>query len=234
VRDQVVTTISSATPGGISLATTVITVLGAIALTLFVLFFLLKDGDGMWQWVVHTAPARHRDRIEEAGQRGWDTASRYVVGVVIIAVADSVLIGAGLFAVGVPVALSLSVLVFFGAFVPVLGALISGAVAVAVALVTNGTVAALIVLAIVLIVQNVEGNLLQPLVQGRAVHLHPVVIIVVVTAGYLLFGIAGAVVAVPLVAVTYTAARSLRDRESVPKDPPLQGNTPFPPPETRQ
>lgn len=111
---------------------------------LFVLFFLLKDGTGMWRWTVGTAPAQHRARLDEAGHRAWETTRHYVLGVVVIALADAVLIGAGLFVLGVPLVLSLSILVFLGAFVPFLGALVSGAVAALVTLVTNGPGAALI------------------------------------------------------------------------------------------
>ncbi len=223
IRAQIVNSITSAMPSGFTLASMVVTGLAAVILALIVLFFLLKDGPGMWQWVVEAAPAGYRERVDEAGRLAWQTTGRYVVGVVVIAVADAVLIGAGLFAVGVPLALSLSVLVFLGAFVPLLGATVSGAVAVLVTLVTNGLVSALIVLGIVLVVQNVEGNLLQPLVQGRAVRLHPTVIIVAVTAGFQLFGIAGAVVAVPVIAVTYRVASYLRHADQTtpaPQPPP--------------
>ncbi len=210
-RDQVVGAIQSRFPSGITAATMLISAGSGMLIALFVLFFLLKDGTGMWHWILGTAPARHRARLDGAGHRAWDTTSRYVVGVVVIALADAVLIGAGLFVLGVPLALSLSILVFLAAFVPFLGALVSGAVAALVTLVTNGFGAALIVVGIVLVVQNVEGNLLQPLVQGHQVRLHPAVIIVVVTVGYLLLGIPGAVVAVPVAAVAHGVAGYLRN-----------------------
>lgn len=220
VRNQIVSGGQSAMPSGVTLASMTITVLGAVLLALFVLFFLLKDGPGMWQWVVRAAPAPYRERVDKAGRQAWETTGNYVVGTVIIALADAVGIGIALFALGVPLATSLTLLVFLGAFVPLLGAIVSGAVAVLVTLVTNGFAAALIVLGVVLVVQNVEGNLLQPLIQGRQVKLHPVVIIVVVTAGYLLFGIAGAVVAVPVVAVFYRVASYLRNPEQPAAAPP--------------
>lgn len=210
VRSQIVSGVQSAIPSGFTLASMAIAAVSGMLLALFVLFFLLKDGPGMWRWIVEAAPAHHRERLDEAGRRAWETTGNYVVGAVLIAVADAVGIGIALFALGVPLATSLTLLVFLGAFVPLLGAIVSGAVAVLVTLVTKGFVAALIVLLVVLVVQNVEGNLLQPLIQGRAVKLHPVVILVVVTAAYLLFGIAGAVVAVPVVAVSYRVARYLR------------------------
>jgi predicted PurR-regulated permease PerM len=213
VRTQIIDAVRAAAPSGVAAANTVISVLSGLLIALFVLFFFLKDGAGMWRAVVAVGPAAHRDRLEEAGRRGWETLSRYVRGVVVIALADAVLIGIGLFVLGVPLALTLSLLVFLGAFVPLLGATVSGAAAVLVALVTRGPVIALIVLGIVLVVQNVEGNLLQPFVQSRAVKLHPVVILLSVTAGWLLFGVAGAVIAVPLVAVVRSVAEALRSQD---------------------
>ncbi|MDN5747342.1 MAG: AI-2E family transporter, partial [Pseudonocardia sp.] len=203
VANQIVGALQSAAPNGFAAAATLIAVLGGVVIALFVLFFLLKDGTGMWRWLVGTAPARYRERVDEAGRRAWDTASRYMVGLVLIALIDAVLIGAALFALGVPLAMSLTVLIFFGAFVPFLGAFVSGLVAALVTLVSKGLIAALIVVGVTVVVQNLEGNVLAPLIQGHQLRLHPVVILVVVTAGYLLFGIAGAVVAVPVAAVTY-------------------------------
>jgi predicted PurR-regulated permease PerM len=214
VRDHLVGAVERAAPSGVAAAGTVLSALTGVVVALFVLFFLLKDGKGLWNGVVAMAPASHRERVAVAGEQAWDTLSRYVRGVVIIAVVDSVLTGIGLFALRVPLALSLAVLVFFGAFVPLAGATVSGAVAVLVALVTRGPVIALVALGIVLVVQNVEGNILQPFVQSRAVRLHPVVILIAVTAGVLLFGIAGAVVAVPVVAVVHRVVGALRRHEA--------------------
>ena len=137
-----------------------------------------------------------------------------------IALADAMLISTGLFVLGVPLALSLSLLVLLGGFVPYLGALVSGTVAALVTLVTNGVGAALVVVGIVVVVQNVEGNLLQPLVQGHQIRLHPAVILVVVSVGYFLFGAAGAVVAVPITAVLYRVGSYLRTTESEGTTPP--------------
>jgi len=209
-RDQIVSAIWSAAPNGFAAANMVLSVLTGVVIALFVLFFLIKDGKGMWHWVLDVAPARHRGRVDEAGHLAWDMTRRYVLGVVIVALIDAAVIGTGLFVIGVPLALSLTVLTFLGAFVPLLGATVSGAVAALVTLVTNGLGAALIVVGLVLLVQNLEGNLLQPLIQARTVRLHPVAVLVAVTAGFLIFGIAGAVVAVPVTAVTYRVATYLR------------------------
>lgn len=135
----------------------------------------------------------------------------YTRGVVAVAVIDAVLIGLGLLVLGVPLVLPLAVLTFFGAFVPIIGATLAGAAAVLVALVSDGVGTALAVLAVVLVVQQVEGNLLQPLIMRRAVHLHPVAIVLAVSAGALLAGVPGAIIATPLLAVGYRVTAFARD-----------------------
>lgn len=216
LRAQVVGAVRSGLPGDVAAARMLVDAGSGALIAVLVLFFVLKDGTGMWRWIVDTVPARHRGRFDEAGHRAWDTMSNYAVGVVIIALADSALIGTGLFVLGVPLALSLSLLVFLGGFVPYLGALVSGTAAALVTLVTNGPGAALTVVGIVVLVQNIEGNVLQPLVQGRQVRLHPMVILLVVAVGYLLFGVGGAVVAVPVAAAVYRVGSYLRGVGSEP------------------
>ncbi|NEK84962.1 AI-2E family transporter [Blastococcus saxobsidens] len=210
IRDRIVTQLFAAVPDPVSGATMAVTVVSALLLVLFIVFFLLKDGAGMWAWIVERVPARQRERIDGAGDRAWSTLSAYVLGVVAVAAVDAALIGLGLLIVGVPLWLSLTLLTFFGAFVPYFGAVLSGAAAVLVTLVTNGAADAITILIVVLVVQQIEGNLLQPLIMRRAVQLHPVVTLVAVTSGTLLFGILGAVVAVPLTAVTHHVAEYLR------------------------
>lgn len=177
--------------------------LAGIAIVVFVLFFLLKDGPQMWSWVLRWVGPRRRQKTDQLGVRAWETLTGYTHGVVIVALVDAVAIGAGLYLVGVPLWLSLALLVFIGAFVPFVGATVTGILAVGVTAVTVGTWQALIILVVVLVVQQVEGNVLQPLVVGRAVELHPVIVLISVTTGGLLAGIGGAVLAVPLVAVAY-------------------------------
>ncbi|PPK92925.1 putative PurR-regulated permease PerM [Kineococcus xinjiangensis] len=203
LRNQMVSAVSSAVPTPVGGARTLLQLLTAVALGLFAVFFFLKEGEEMWRWLVRRVTPRHRATVDRAGRAAWGTLTGYVVGLTLVALADAVLIGTGLFFVGVPLWLSLALLTFVGAYVPILGATVAGAVAVLVTMVTNGPQDALIVLGIVLLVQQVEGNLLQPLVVGRAVQLHPVVALVAVTAGTLLLGITGALLAVPLTAVVY-------------------------------
>ncbi len=204
--------VQGAAPAPANGAALALNALGATLVALFLVFFFCKDGPTMWAWAVSLAPARHREVVETAGQVAWSTLSRYVTGTAIIALIDAVAIGMGLVILGVPMALSLSLLVFIGAFVPLLGAIASGAVATAVALATEGFVPALIVLGIVITVQQIEGNLLQPLIMGRALHLHPTVIVLAVTAGFLLGGVAGAVIAVPVIGVVYKVGSFLREQ----------------------
>ncbi|MBW8481878.1 AI-2E family transporter [Actinomadura parmotrematis] len=174
------------------------------ALTAFVLlFFLLKDGPGMWDWIVRRTPAAHRDRVRAGGQAGWTTLTAYIRGELVIALVDAAGIGLALVLVGVPLAVPLAALTFIAAFVPIVGALASGAVAVLITLVGNGLGDAILVLVAIIAVQQIEGNLLQPVIIGRALDLHGAVVLVAVTAGTLVAGIAGAVLAVPLLAVCY-------------------------------
>jgi len=195
-------------------ALTLVEVLAAIALALFVAFFLLKDGPSIWSWTLAQLPDRGRAASAEAGEAAWDTVTRYVRGILIVAVIDAIGIGVALALIGVPLVLPLALLVFVGAFVPYIGSTVSGAVAVVVAFAANGPVDALLVLAAVIVVQQLEGNFLEPFIVGWQVRLHPVMVVVVVFAGSLVAGIAGAILAVPLAAVAYRVFRVLQGRRA--------------------
>jgi predicted PurR-regulated permease PerM len=223
LRDQIVSFVDQVVPSPVAGARIALNVLVAFLLALFAVFFFLKDGDRMWQWALERTPQAGRDRVDGAGRVAWTTLTSCVTAATLVAVIDAALIGGGLFFVGVPLWPSLALLTFLGAFVPILGATVTGVVAVLVTLVTNGASDAVIILGVVLVVQQVEGNLLHPLLMGRAVHLHPVVTLVAVTCGTLLLGIPGAMLAVPLVAVSYRIAEFVRtDRrpQDVHDDPP--------------
>lgn len=211
IRNTVVDRLYALVPEPAAAARMAVFVLAAIILVTFLTFFLLKDGAAMWSWLLSWVPARRREQVDGAGQSAWTVLSQYVRGVVVVALIDAVGIGVALLILGVPLWVSLTLLTFLGAFIPLFGATVSGAVAVLVTLVTNGVTDAVIVLVVVLVVQQVEGNVLQPLIVGRTVRLHPVVILVAVTAGSLLWGIAGALLAVPLVAVTYRVLGFVRE-----------------------
>jgi putative heme transporter len=190
--------------GVVSFTSTAAEAVTGIFLILFTVIFFLYDGRGIWNWFVNLFPRRAHESMHEASALGWASLTGYVRGTAIIALVDAVLIGIGIAIVGVPLALPLGVIVFFGAFIPIVGALVAGFIAVAVALATEGLVAALIVLGIIIAVQQLEGHILQPVVMGKLVKVHPLGVVLAVTAGSLLLGILGAVVAVPIVAVATT------------------------------
>jgi putative heme transporter len=186
-----------------------VSVVTGLVLAVALLFFILRDGSGFWARVVRLFPAESRAGIDRAGERAWRVLGGYVRGIALIAAIDAVLIGIGLWILGVPLAFALAVLIFLGSFVPFVGATISGMVAVLVALADGGVTTALIALGIVLGVQFLEGNFLQPVIQSRTVDLHPAVILLAVAAGGSLFGILGAYLAVPVTAVAFAVIATL-------------------------
>lgn len=209
-----------------TLAVAVVEVFTALALALVLLFFFVKDGEQLVSWFLKMTPAAHRDDVRAAGQRGWVALSGFVRGTSLVALIDAVGIGLGLLILGVPLVLPLSVLVFFGGFVPVIGAFVTGFLAVLVALADQGIQAAVIMTLIVLAVQQIESNLLQPTIMKRAVSLHPVVILAVLTAGAVLIGIVGAFLAVPVTAVIAAVGNELRIRHGLRSEGRRPGPTP--------
>lgn len=201
------------TNGALSTATTFGNFLTGLVLALFTLIFFLHDGRGIWQYLIKVVPAANRRRVDIAGIRGFASLVGYVRATALVAVADAIGIGIGLTVIGVPLAIPLSALVFLGGFIPVVGAVASGTVAIIVALVTKGWLAGLLVLAVVLAVQQIEGNVLQPALLGRAVSLHALAVVLAISAGAVLAGIIGALISVPLVAVLNAAIRSLVSEE---------------------
>ena len=184
--------------------------LGALAITLTVLFFFIKDGAGMWRWFCRLFPEGRRPALYELGNRSWSVLSAYVKGVVFVALVDAVGIGLGLLIIGIPLVLPLAVLTFVLAFIPIVGAIAAGLAAVLVALVAEGPVAALLVLGLVVLVQQLESNVLYPWIVGKTVELHPVAVLLAVTIGGLLYGIVGAALAVPLAVVGAAAATTIQ------------------------
>ncbi len=191
-------------------AALVVELVAGVVLTIVLAFFSLKDGDRMWEWVLHHAGGDRRQRLEQHGRRVRARLGAYLRGVVIVALFDAVFIGLALVIIGVPLALPLAVLTFVTAFVPIVGATVAGAAATLVALVAGGLDDALLVLAAVVVVQQVESQILSPVVVGRAVRLHPAAVLVAVTAGAVVYGVVGAALAAPLAAVV-TALLSDQD-----------------------
>jgi predicted PurR-regulated permease PerM len=203
VRDAVVALVTSAQFGTGALAgvTAVVELVTGTLLVIVILFFFLKDGGKIWRFFLRFLHGDLLGRAHRIGDVTPTVLGQYVRGTAIIALFDAVLIGTGLAILQVPLALPLAVIVFLTAFIPLIGATIAGILAALVALVANGPLVALIVVAIVVVVNQIEGDLLNPVVMAGALRLHPLVILVALTVGTILGGIAGAVLAVPLVAV---------------------------------
>lgn len=210
LSDAIGSNTKALTNAGLEGVTVIVELLTGILLAMFSTLFLLFDGPNIWNWVLRLFPEAARDGLAGAGPRAWRTLTLYVRGTVIVALIDAIFIGIGIFFLGVPMAVPLAVVIFLSSFVPLVGAVASGAVAVVVALVTEGPFTALMVLAVVLAVQQIEGHILQPFILGRAVRVHPLAVVLSVAAGSMIAGIGGAISAVPLVAVLNTAIGYLR------------------------
>jgi predicted PurR-regulated permease PerM len=205
------------TSTGIATVATIAELVTGMLLVIFATFFFLRDGRSIWRFIVRLFPVNARWSLADAGDAAWATLGSYVRATVLVAFIDAVGIGLALVVLEVEFAFPLAALVFLGAFVPIVGASISGAVAALVALVDEGWVVALITLGAVILVQQIEGHVLQPLIMGRAVAVHPLAVIIGIACGVVLAGIIGALVAVPLIAVLNTAVRRLsRRRPEVP------------------
>ncbi|MFV0426699.1 MAG: AI-2E family transporter [Beutenbergiaceae bacterium] len=217
-QNQLSENVDSIVGGALSLTSSAGHVAAGALIMMFCLFFFLKEGDMVWNWLVRLFPRRARAKVDGAGMRAWISLGDYARTQIVVAVVDAIGIGLGAMILGVPLALPLAILVFVGAFVPIIGALISGSVAVAVALVAGGPFEAVVMLAIVLAVQQVEGHFLQPLLMSRALKLHPVAVLLGVTTGTVLGGIAGALFAVPLIATVNTAVKYLNGDDPLSKE----------------
>lgn len=216
LREAVGANTDEITSAGLEGVTVIVEALTGILLTMFSTLFLLYDGKRIWQWTLKLVPAAARPGVAGAGPRAWRTLTAYVRGTVIVALIDAIFIGLGIFFLDVPMAVPLAVFIFLFAFIPLVGAVVSGALAVVVALVTQGVFTAVMALLVVLAVQQIEGHILQPFILGRAVRVHPLAVVLSVAAGGMVAGIGGAVVAVPLVAVTNTVVGYLRSYSQEP------------------
>ncbi|MFE4497147.1 AI-2E family transporter [Streptomyces niveus] len=224
-----------------SMVTTVVTGVSTVVngvvtavLALFLMFFFLKDGPKFLPWLARQLPGRLATDIPVVAARSWDTLGAFVRSQAFVGLLDAVFIGLGLWIVDVPLVLPLAVLTFVSAFVPVVGALFAGLVAVLIALVSNGPTDALIVLAVIIVVQQLEGNVFQPMIQSRGLGLHAAVVLLAVTLGASLAGIVGSLLAVPiaaLIAVVWNYVREqLTDPEPEPEPDPAPDQDPVPDP----
>ena len=197
------------TSGALSTAATLTEIVTGALLTLFTVIFLLYGGRQIFDFLTRIVPAQSRERVRDAGRAGFHSLTGYVRATALVALVDAVGIGAGLAIMGIPLALPLASLVFLGAFIPVVGAVITGLLAVVVALLTKGVVVALITLGLIIGIMQLESHVLQPILMGRAVSIHPLAVVLAIATGAVLAGIVGALLAVPAVAFLNSAIRVL-------------------------
>jgi len=189
-------------------------------IVLFSTFFFLSDGDRIWAWLVRLAPRAARERVDSSGRVAWISLTQFVRATVIVALVDATGIALVAAVLGVPFVLAIAVLVFLGAFIPMVGATVAGTVAILVALVDQGPITALLMLGGVILVQQIEGHILQPFLMGRWVSLHPLGVIVAIAGGVIVAGIAGALVAVPLAATVNAVVQHLAEHTEIGGDDP--------------
>ena len=197
------------TSGALSTAATLTEIVTGALLMLFTLIFLLYGGRNIYSYLTTIVPFRARDRVRDAGRAGFGSLIGYVRATFLVALVDAIGIGTGLAIMGIPLALPLASLVFLGAFIPLVGAVLTGFLAVVVALLAKGFVYALITFGLIIAVQQLEAHVLQPLVMGRAVSIHPLAIVLAISAGAVLAGIVGALLSVPVLAFLNSAIRVL-------------------------
>ncbi|OIK05125.1 AI-2E family transporter [Streptomyces monashensis] len=210
LREAIGANTDQITSAGLEGVQVIVDFLTGLLLVFFSTLFLLYDGKRIWEWFLKLVPAAARPGVAGAGPRAWRTLTAYVRGTVLVALIDATFIGIGIYFLNVPMAVPLAVFIFLFSFIPLVGAVASGALAVIVALVTQGVFTAVMTLVVVLAVQQIEGHVLQPFILGRAVRVHPLAVVLAVAAGGMVAGIGGAVVAVPLVAVTNTVVGYLK------------------------
>jgi predicted PurR-regulated permease PerM len=201
------------TSGALSTAGTVTEIVTGALLVLFTLIFVLHGGRNIYAFVTKLFPEGVRERVRDAGRSGFHSLIGYVRATFLVALVDAIGIGTGLAIMGIPLALPLASLVFLGAFIPLVGAVVAGFLAVVVALIAKGWIFALITLGLIIAVQQLEGHVLQPLVMGRAVSIHPLAVVLAIAGGGVLAGIVGALLAVPTVAFLNSAVRVLLARD---------------------
>jgi putative heme transporter len=198
----------------LSTGKTVVEVLAGAALVVFSTILLLYDGERIWKFLLKAAPRSSRERVDRTARAGWQTIGHYVRGTLIVATFHGVVVTVTLTILGVPLAFPLGVLVALGSFVPLVGAFVTGTLAVAVAGLSKGLLAAVVVVIVLLVDNQIEAHVLQPFVVGRYVRIHPLAVVLSLGVGGILFGIFGAIVAVPVVAFVNSAIRAWRDQPS--------------------
>lgn len=216
LQQQISQNIDRIVSGAMSVTSSVGHIFAGSLIAIFCLFFFLKDGRDIWTWIVRLFPSQTRERVDGAALRSWISLGAYTRTQIIVALVDGIGIGLGAYLLKVPLAVPIGVLVFLGAFIPIIGATVTGAVAVAVALVDSGLGTAVAMFVVVLLVQQLESNLLQPMLMSKALSLHPVGVLLAVAAGTIVAGIVGALFAVPVLAIINTAIQYLNGEDPAP------------------
>ncbi|KQQ05441.1 hypothetical protein ASG06_02325 [Rathayibacter sp. Leaf185] len=196
--------------GALAVGSQVAELVAGALLTLFSLIFLLLDGRRIWEWILRLLPRRARPALERGGAAGWRTLSQFVRAQLGVAAINAIGIGIGALALQLPLVVPIAIVVFLGSFVPILGAIVTGALAALVALVFSGPVAALVMIGVVVLVHLLEGHVLQPLILGTAVKVHPLAVVLGVATGLEVGGLAGALFAVPVIATLNSAITAMR------------------------
>ena len=189
------------------------TLIVAGSVFMFAVIFFLMTPQRIWDWLLSWIPQKYRTHIDTSGRIAWDSISGYTVGIVVVAIADATLVFIGLLILQVPLAPALAAVVFFGAFIPVIGAPVATFFAAVVALAERGPLIALLVVGLTVVVGSFDGDVLQPLVMGKAVNLHPLAIVIVIAAGSIALGIVGALIAVPIAGALYGIAKYVTNRD---------------------
>jgi putative heme transporter len=213
------------TSGALSTAGTITEIVTGAFVVLFTLIFFLYGGRNIYEYVTRIFPVNVREKVRAAGKAGFGSLIGYVRATFLVALVDAIGIGTGLAIMGVPLALPLASLVFLGAFIPLVGAVIAGFLAVIVALLSKGFIYALITFALIIAVQQLEGHVMQPLVMGRAVQIHPLAVVLGISTGGVLAGIVGALLAVPTIASLNSAIRVLLERDEEVGEPGEQSDS---------
>jgi predicted PurR-regulated permease PerM len=199
--------------------TTATHVIAGVFIALFCTFFFLYEGGRIWAWLIRLFPRVARPKADSSGRQAWVSLTAFVRATILVAGVDAIGITIGAAALGLPLVSAIGILVFVGSFVPVVGALVSGSVAVLVALVAKGPLVAVLMLAVVIAVQQLEAHVLQPFLLGRAVSVHPLAVILAIASGVIIAGIVGALVAVPTAAVLNTVVNHLAGNDHQPEPP---------------
>ena len=211
LTNQVTKNSSAIASAAVSTGKTVLDVVTGLLLALFVTIFLLYDGPGVWQFLLRAVPPAARERADAAGRAAWGTLGHYMRGTLVVAAFHGIVIAVTLAVLGVPLVAPLALVVALGSFVPLVGAVVAGALAAGVASIEQGVAAGIVVVAVLILDNQLEAHVLQPFVVGRYVHVHPLAVVLALATGAFLFGIFGAIVAVPVMACANAAIRVLAD-----------------------